>query len=114
MRLGVEISNTDRTGSAFLPAHLTSTWPLRTVAALISMKHSSFRVFATLTLALSVLIAPVSQADEGFWLFNAPPLRKLQEKYHFSERTDWENDKMRVAAKDGLGFSKLKHRARHD
>src|SRR6266478_3527955 len=72
-----------------LPDHLTSTWPLRTVATLISMKYSSFHVFATLSLALSVLIASISQADEGFWLFNAPPLRQLQDKYHFTPDAAW-------------------------
>jgi len=53
------------------------------------MKYSSFHVFATLILALSVLIASISQADEGFWLFNAPPLRQLQEKYHFTPDAAW-------------------------
>jgi len=53
------------------------------------MKYSSFHVFATLSLGLSVLIASISQADEGFWLFNAPPLRQLQDKYHFTPDAAW-------------------------
>jgi hypothetical protein len=39
--------------------------------------------------ALCVLLAPASQADEGMWLFNNPPLKVLQEKYHFQPTAAW-------------------------
>jgi hypothetical protein len=42
-----------------------------------------------LGLLLPLFIAPSSQADEGFWLFNAPPLKQLQEKYHFTPDAAW-------------------------
>jgi hypothetical protein len=38
---------------------------------------------------LSLLLAAASQADEGMWLFNNPPLKLLQEKYHFQPTTAW-------------------------
>ena len=39
--------------------------------------------------ALGVLLAPASQADEGMWLFNNPPTKVLQEKYHFQPTAAW-------------------------
>jgi hypothetical protein len=39
--------------------------------------------------SLFVLLAPISQADEGMWLFNNPPLKLLQEKYHFQLTAAW-------------------------
>ena len=39
--------------------------------------------------ALCVLFAPASQADEGMWLFNNPPVKLLQEKYHFQPTAAW-------------------------
>jgi hypothetical protein len=34
-------------------------------------------------------VTPSSQADEGFWLFNAPPVKQLEEKYHFTPDAAW-------------------------
>jgi hypothetical protein len=54
------------------------------------MKHLSLRFIAsTLGLTFALLIGPNCQADEGFWLFNAPPLKQLQEKYHFTPEANW-------------------------
>ena len=39
--------------------------------------------------SLLVLLAPASQADEGMWLFNNPPVKVLQEKYHFQPTAAW-------------------------
>ena len=38
---------------------------------------------------LAVLLAPAMQADEGMWLFNNPPLKLLQDKYHFQPTAAW-------------------------
>ena len=38
---------------------------------------------------LVLLMAPSSQADQGAWLFNAPPLKQLKEKYHFTPDAAW-------------------------
>jgi Peptidase S46 len=53
------------------------------------MKHFSLYVFATLIVALTIFSAPGSQAEEGFWLFNAPPVTQLREKYHFTPDAAW-------------------------
>ena len=47
-----------------------------------------FRAFRVLC-SLCVLLAPASQADEGMWLFNNPPVKLLQEKYHFQPTAAW-------------------------
>jgi hypothetical protein len=39
--------------------------------------------------ALSSLYIPFSQADEGMWLFNNPPYKTLQDKYHFQPTAAW-------------------------
>src|SRR5258708_26624360 len=39
--------------------------------------------------SLCVLLGPASQADEGMWLFNNPPVKQLQEKYHFKPTAAW-------------------------
>ena len=39
--------------------------------------------------ALCAVCVPLSQADEGMWLFNNPPLKILQEKYHFQPTPAW-------------------------
>jgi hypothetical protein len=58
------------------------------------MKITHMRVHLRLRAAcalcsLCALIAPASQADEGMWLFNNPPLKLLQEKYHFQPTAAW-------------------------
>jgi Peptidase S46 len=40
-------------------------------------------------LAAGAICAPLSQADEGMWLFNNPPTKLLQEKYHFQPTAAW-------------------------
>src|ERR1700688_1546645 len=39
--------------------------------------------------SLCLLPAPASHADEGMWLFNNPPVKLLQEKYHFQPTAAW-------------------------
>jgi peptidase S46-like protein len=53
------------------------------------MKHVLSRVFANLSLVIAGFVAFESRADEGFWLFNAPPVKQLQEKYHFTPDQTW-------------------------
>jgi len=47
-----------------------------------------FRAFCAFC-CLYALLAPATQADEGMWLFNNPPLKLLQEKYHFQPTAAW-------------------------
>src|SRR6202049_2979248 len=39
--------------------------------------------------ALCAMCVPVSHADEGMWLFNNPPYKTLQDKYHFQPSAAW-------------------------
>ena len=55
-----------------------------------SMKHCSVRIMAIMAGSpLLLLMTPSSQADQGAWLFNAPPLKQLKEKYHFTPDAAW-------------------------
>jgi hypothetical protein len=51
------------------------------------MKH--FVPFVIASLVISLSVTSTSRADEGFWLFNAPPLNQLQSKYHFTPDAAW-------------------------
>ncbi|HZC35234.1 MAG TPA: S46 family peptidase [Chthoniobacterales bacterium] len=53
------------------------------------MKHFLLRTIAVLGLQLSLFVVLGGRADEGFWLFNAPPLKQLQEKYRFMPDQAW-------------------------
>src|ERR1700692_4934886 len=46
-------------------------------------------VASILSLLLVLFMAPSTRADEGFWLLNEPPLKQLQEKYHFTPTPSW-------------------------
>ena len=52
-----------------------------------SLFRTRFLVFSTF--ALAIAFAGSVFADEGMWLFNAPPLRQLKEKYHFEPTAQW-------------------------
>ncbi|MGA2041253.1 MAG: S46 family peptidase [Bryobacteraceae bacterium] len=45
--------------------------------------------FAVLAGAGTLLLAPSLRGDEGMWTFDNPPLRQLQEKYHFTPTQQW-------------------------
>jgi len=49
---------------------------------------SSRSLAALLTCGLLVASIP-SRADEGMWTFDNPPLKQLQEKYHFTPTPEW-------------------------
>ena len=51
------------------------------------MKSSLARVFAVLFAASAATTA--ARADEGMWLFNAPPAAQLKEKYGFEPSAAW-------------------------
>jgi hypothetical protein len=54
---------------------------------------------------LVLFMTPSSQADEGFWLFNAPPLKLLQEKYHFTPDAAWLEHIQKSSVRFGRGGS---------
>src|SRR5258707_12352169 len=45
----------------------------------------SLRLFSAMLVATAIS----SQADEGMWLFNNPPLKQLKEKYQFEPSPQW-------------------------
>ena len=45
--------------------------------------------FAVLAAGTVLLLAPSLEADEGMWTFDNPPLKQLQEKYHFTPTQEW-------------------------
>lgn len=53
------------------------------------MSFSRTRFFSFSTFAFTVAFAGSGFADEGMWLFNAPPLKQLKEKYHFEPTAQW-------------------------
>jgi hypothetical protein len=50
--------------------------------------HLGFRAACALC-SLCALVAPAPLADEGMWLLNNPPVKVLQEKYHFQPTAAW-------------------------
>src|ERR1700739_3872646 len=38
---------------------------------------------------IALLFESRALADEGLWLFNNPPLKQLQDKYHFTPTAAW-------------------------
>src|SRR5215468_5426444 len=47
------------------------------------------RFFLLAIFIVAVGITTSSLADEGMWLFNAPPLKQLKEKYQFEPTPQW-------------------------
>jgi len=41
------------------------------------------------TIVCAIGLATVARADEGMWLFSAPPLKQLKEKYQFEPTPQW-------------------------
>jgi hypothetical protein len=50
------------------------------------LSRSKFRVFA---MACTTSFAASAFADEGMWLFNAPPFKQLKDKYQFEPTPQW-------------------------
>jgi len=53
------------------------------------MRPSALTSWFCLLFLFCLLLTAVSRADEGMWLFNNPPLKVLQEKYHFQPTPEW-------------------------
>ena len=61
--------------------------------------------FALVTFGLSFPSPAGANADEGMWLFNAPPARQLQEKHAFEPTEPWLNHLMRSSVRFNSGGS---------
>ncbi len=56
------------------------------------MKTRAIRRFAVVAAASAALLVPsrpAARADEGMWLFNAPPTQRLKDKYGFDPSAQW-------------------------
>src|SRR5580704_4586574 len=47
------------------------------------------RFFYSLAAMTALLTPALSRADEGMWTFDNPPVKLLQEKYHFTPTQQW-------------------------
>ena len=57
-------------------------WPMLNAFA-------NFGKLASMTIGCLIAFASAAAADEGMWLFNAPPLKQLKEKYNFEPTPQW-------------------------
>jgi Peptidase S46 len=62
----------------------------------------------------AVAITPSALADEGMWLFNAPPLKQLKEKYQFEPSPQWLEHLQKASVRFNSGGSGSPYRRRHD
>lgn len=54
---------------------------------------------------IAVLFAGRGFADEGLWLFNNPPIKQLEEKYHFTPTAAWLEHLQKSSVRVGRGGS---------
>jgi peptidase S46-like protein len=52
-------------------------------------KSASLRPMAALLCGGILIATTASRADEGMWTFDNPPIKQLQEKYHFTPTKEW-------------------------
>src|SRR5438477_11246753 len=50
---------------------------------------SNFGKLVSMTIGCLTSFAAAAVADEGMWLFNAPPLKQLKEKYNLEPTPQW-------------------------
>jgi Peptidase S46 len=55
--------------------------------------------------ALATVFGTSILADEGMWLFNAPPLKELKEKYHFEPTPKWLDHLQKASVRFNSGGS---------
>src|SRR5881227_1567139 len=65
----------------------------------ISQKLWSF------TMACTIGFVASAAADEGMWLFNAPPLKQLKEKYQFEPTPQWLDHLQKASVRFNSGGS---------
>lgn len=55
--------------------------------------------------ALLLLLMPLAYADEGMWLFNAPPTKQLEQKYGFTPTPEWLDHLQKASVRFNVGGS---------
>ena len=67
---------------------------------------NAFRTFVPGSILILALAFNTSAlADEGMWLFNAPPLKQLKDKYHFEPSPQWLEHLQRASVRFNSGGS---------
>ncbi len=69
------------------------------------MSNRSCALFLGLLFVLAVASDPSAFADEGMWLFNAPPLKQLKEKYQFEPTPQWLDHLQKASVRFNSGGS---------
>jgi hypothetical protein len=73
-------------------------WPM-----LIAFSNS--RKLGAITISCLIGFTAVATADEGMWLFNAPPLRQLKGKYNFEPTPQWLDHLQKASVRFNSGGS---------
>src|SRR2546421_6797329 len=60
---------------------------------------------SAITITCLTGFATVAIADEGMWLFNAPPLKQLMEKYNFEPTPQWLDHLQKASVRFNSGGS---------
>ena len=69
------------------------------------MKPRAASLLAALVLLPLALRVSTGRADEGMWLFNAPPDKQLKEKYNFEPSAEWLNHLQKASVRFNSGGS---------
>src|SRR5712692_8438294 len=69
------------------------------------MSNRSCAFVLGLLFVLSVGFNSLALADEGMWLFNAPPLKQLKEKYQFEPTPQWLDHLQKASVRFNSGGS---------
>jgi hypothetical protein len=70
---------------------------------LIALSNS--RKLGAITISCLIGFTAAATADEGMWLFNAPPLRRLKEKYNFEPTPQWLDHLQKASVRFNSGGS---------
>ncbi len=63
------------------------------------------KIYRVLLAAVVILAANPAHADEGMWLFNAPPTKQLKEKYGFEPTAQWLDHLQKASVRFNSGGS---------
>src|SRR6266481_514300 len=78
-------------------------WPM-----LIAFTNS--RKLSAITITCLIGFATAARADEGMWLFSAPPLKQLKEKYQFEPTSQWLEHLQKASVRFNSGGSGTRQR----
>src|SRR6266700_5372923 len=66
---------------------------------------ANFGKLASMIIGCLISFAGTAVADEGMWLFNAPPLKQLKEKYNFEPTPQWLDHLQKASVRFNSGGS---------